>query len=144
MIGLNHAGTGIIIALTVKRPELAIPLAFVSHFVLDMIPHSRVAHNKTIMAPYLVVEALGATILTVVCMVAFPASAPLIMACAFAAYLPDLLWPFYYGYGVNLAQTQGFKQFFAFHKSIQWSETYRGWLVELLYWCIVIAFLVTY
>ncbi len=144
MIGLNHAGTGIIIALTVRRPELAIPLALVSHFILDMLPHSRVAHRASVMAPYLITEAIGATVLTVVCMMAFPSSAILIFACAIAAYAPDFLWPFRYGYGINLARVRGFEHFFRFHKAIQWSETYRGWLVEVLYFCIVIIFLTHY
>ncbi len=39
MTGTNHALTGAVIALAVKKPELAIPLAFLSHFVLDAIPH---------------------------------------------------------------------------------------------------------
>lgn len=39
MTAANHALTGVAIALAVKRPELAIPLAFLSHFLLDMIPH---------------------------------------------------------------------------------------------------------
>jgi hypothetical protein len=39
MTATNHALTGVAIAIAVKRPELAIPLAFLSHFLLDMIPH---------------------------------------------------------------------------------------------------------
>jgi hypothetical protein len=39
MTATNHALTGAVIAMWVKRPELAIPLAFLSHFVLDAIPH---------------------------------------------------------------------------------------------------------
>lgn len=39
MTATNHALTGIVIALAVKKPELAIPLAFLSHFALDAIPH---------------------------------------------------------------------------------------------------------
>lgn len=39
MTATNHALTGAVIALAIKRPELAIPLAFLSHFALDAIPH---------------------------------------------------------------------------------------------------------
>jgi hypothetical protein len=39
MTATNHAVTGVAIALAVKQPALAIPLAFLSHFLLDMIPH---------------------------------------------------------------------------------------------------------
>ena len=142
MIGLNHAGTGIIIALTVRRPEIALPLAFLSHFVLDMIPHSVVAPKRKYMVPYLIAEAIGATILTIVCMVAFPELWFLIGLCAVLSYLPDFLWPLYYR--THLGSQPFFRQFFAFHKKIQWSETYRGWLVDILYFSVVIIFLTTY
>lgn len=39
MTATNHALTGAIIGLTVGNPLAAIPAAFVSHFVLDSIPH---------------------------------------------------------------------------------------------------------
>lgn len=39
MTATNHALTGALIALAIKKPEFAIPLAFMSHFVVDMIPH---------------------------------------------------------------------------------------------------------
>lgn len=39
MTSTNHALTGAVIALAVKQPALAIPLAFGSHFIVDMIPH---------------------------------------------------------------------------------------------------------
>lgn len=34
-----HSLTGAAIAMAVKRPELAIPAAFLSHFILDAVPH---------------------------------------------------------------------------------------------------------
>jgi hypothetical protein len=142
MIGLNHAGTGIVIALTVRRPEIALPLAFVSHFILDIIPHSLVAHKRQYMIPYLIAEALGAVILTLTCMVLFPELWLLIGACAVLAYLPDFLWPLYYK--TRLGSTVGFREFFAFHKKIQWSESYRGWLVDALYFSVIVIFLATY
>ncbi len=39
MIMMNHLLTGAVIALTIKQPELMIPLAYASHFVLDSVPH---------------------------------------------------------------------------------------------------------
>ncbi|MBX4190997.1 hypothetical protein KW794_02825 [Candidatus Saccharibacteria bacterium] len=39
MTATNHALTGAALAMLIKRPELAIPAAFLSHFVLDAIPH---------------------------------------------------------------------------------------------------------
>lgn len=142
MTGLNHAATGITIALLVKRPEIALPLAFVSHFVLDMMPHSKVALSKKAMTPYLIAEAIACTLLTVTCMMLFPEYWLLIGACAVLAFSPDFLWPFYYK--GQLRHVRFFKQFYAFHKKIQWSETYRGWLVEVLYFSVMATFIFTY
>lgn len=142
MIGLNHATTGIVIAIVVRRPEFALPLAFISHFVLDTIPHSLVAPKRRYMVPYLVAEAIGATIITLVCMAAFPDIWFLVGLCAVLAYSPDFLWPFYYK--TDLGKKPFFREFYAFHKKIQWSESYRGWLVEVLYFSVLLIFLTTY
>ncbi len=39
MTASNHAIAGAVIALTVRQPILVVPLAFLSHFVLDTLPH---------------------------------------------------------------------------------------------------------
>ena len=142
MTGLNHAATGITIALIFKRPEIALPLALLSHFVLDMVPHSYVAQRKNVLVPYFALEAVVIVIIVTLCMKAFPEYALLLGASAAAACAPDLLWPFYYK--TNTRYKPFFKQFFAFHNNIQWSETYRGWLVEVLYFSVLVIFLTTY
>lgn len=45
MIGFNHALTGALIAKILPLP-LAIPLAFISHFVLDSLPHYGIPNRK--------------------------------------------------------------------------------------------------
>ena len=45
MIGFNHALTGGLLALTLPAP-IALPLAFVSHFVLDMLPHYGIKNSE--------------------------------------------------------------------------------------------------
>ena len=45
MIGFNHGLTGGLIAAYVPLP-LALPLALASHFLLDMLPHYGIPHNK--------------------------------------------------------------------------------------------------
>lgn len=143
MTGLNHATTGIVIALIFKRPETAIPLAFLSHFLLDMVPHSFVpVERKKLFTGYLFLEALIMTVITIVSMIVFSDMWLLIGVCAVVAFLPDFFWPFYYN--GKLRYVRFFKSFYAFHKWIQWSETYRGWLVEALYFSVLTIFLVTY
>lgn len=142
MTGLNHAATGIAIALVVQRPEFALPLAFLSHFVLDSIPHSTVSHeNKRVFRAYLALEAVAMIALTAICMLVFPQLALLIGACAFLAFLPDVFWPFHYN-GM-LRDKPLFKKFYTFHQHIQWSETHRGWAVEALYLLVLVTFFTT-
>ncbi len=45
MIGFNHANTGALIAHALPLP-LALPVSFVSHFVLDSLPHYGIPHRK--------------------------------------------------------------------------------------------------
>ena len=143
MTGLNHATTGIVIALVFKRPELAIPLSLLSHFLLDMIPHSFVPlKRKKLSTSYLFIETVLMLTITVVCMVAFNDMWLLIGTCAVVAFLPDFFWPFYYN--EKLRHVPGFRSFYIFHKRIQWSETYRGWLVEALYFSVLVIFLATH
>lgn len=39
MTATNHAALGAVIALTVKEPILVLPLAVISHYALDALPH---------------------------------------------------------------------------------------------------------
>lgn len=39
MLETPHAALGMAIAVTIPNPLISIPLAFASHFVLDMVPH---------------------------------------------------------------------------------------------------------
>lgn len=39
MTATNHYLTGVLIASTINKPLVALPLAFASHFVLDCLPH---------------------------------------------------------------------------------------------------------
>jgi hypothetical protein len=143
MTGLNHAATGIAIALTIRKPEFALPLAFLSHFVLDSIPHSVVSlEKKNLFKLYIIGEALAMVTLTTLCMFAFSDQWLLIGACALLAFLPDMFWPFFYN-GM-LRDKPFFKKFFAFHQGIQWSETDRGWLVEALYLSVLVVYFVQY
>jgi hypothetical protein len=143
MTGLNHAATGIAIALIVKKPEFALPLAFLSHFILDSIPHSIVSlGKKNVFKLYIIGEALAMVVLTTICMVIFVDQWLLIGMCALLAFLPDMFWPFFYN-GM-LRDKPFFKNFFAFHQGIQWSETGRGWIVEVLYLSVLVIFFVQY
>lgn len=131
MTGLNHALTGTAIALAVQQPLLAAPLAFLSHFLLDVTPHFggtpvyEFGHKRF---PYIIAADGAATVAAValVCILA-PASVALIVLCALCAMLPDVLLFAYY--------TQGKPNtwFHRIHLGMQWFERPPGLLVEAAY-----------
>lgn len=130
MTGLNHVLTGSAIALAVRDPLLAAPLALLSHFALDAIPHFDHDHYRygskyfaRIMATDAVLS-IGAVLLI---MLSVPALAGTIALAAVCAILPDFFWLYYYRN--NRPQWW----FFRFHTKIQWFERAPGALVEISY-----------
>lgn len=132
MTGLNHVLTGSAIALAAKQPLLAAPLAFLSHFLLDVTPHfggtpmyefGKHRAFAFIMAADAAVSMAAAM---AICAVA-PDLANVVLLCALCAILPDILLFAYY--------TQGRPNtwFHRFHLGIQWFERPPGLLVEASY-----------
>jgi hypothetical protein len=46
MIGINHYLVGVGTAVVLKNPLLAVPVAFASHFALDVLPHFGIAEDE--------------------------------------------------------------------------------------------------
>lgn len=137
MTATNHALSGALIGLAITQPILAIPLAFVSHFVLDAIPHFGLdelgGHLKArrYFHKILLVDAL---LLSVVFLILLAAGAPLLVfVCAIAAGSPDLIWAYQYVYKGKFGKLPESKKnrFDKFHSDIQKSQTQKGLFVEL-------------
>lgn len=130
MTGLNHVLTGTAIALAVQQPLVAAPLAFLSHFVLDVIPHFDHPHYRY-GSRYFAIIMTSDGILSVAAVIAImlitPAMAGVIAVGALCAILPDFTWLYYYRH--NRPQWW----FFKFHSKIQWFERPPGALVEASY-----------
>ncbi len=102
MLSTPHIVTGIAIATKTTNPILAIPLAFMSHFILDMVPHWN-PHLNTEMRTYGKITTRSKTIIIIdtvvgtgiVLAAALTAKSPdaalLSFACASAAILPDAM-----------------------------------------------------
>lgn len=100
MTAPNHALTGAIIGLSIANPVLALPLAFLSHFVCDAIPHydppepdvAKLYRSKRFMYEFLIGG--GALCLLVVLLLALARPQHWLSAavCAFLATSPDLFW----------------------------------------------------
>jgi hypothetical protein len=146
MTATNHALTGAVIALAVKQPVLAIPLAFLSHFAADVIPHFDIRPTRPkLVAPIAAVDSILALSLAIliVFFLKNDVSWWVIMACMFAAVSPDLVWGWRYFrlLDVNAVFTKPWSWLSRTHYNIQWSETPQGGVVELL-WFISMGFLV--
>ncbi len=140
----NHILAGTLIALTVKTPLLVLPLAFMSHFLLDALPHygyegsgysEAFRHKLTY-----VMEALGAIgILLLAASGALGWS--LVLLAAFFAVLPDFEWLYRY----FLFERKGLeppKTFLTdFHRKIQWCERSWGIIPEVIFFVLGYALL---
>lgn len=95
MTAINHAMTGALIGLVSGHPAVALPAAFLSHFVCDAIPHYGNEHVKIWgrgFKTYLVTDASLCVLLVAVLFAVHPAHWQLASVCAFLATSPDLLW----------------------------------------------------
>jgi hypothetical protein len=98
MTGFNHGMTGAVIALAVKKPELALPLAFISHYVTDLIPHFGFEQKKVLgraFNRFLAADFLLAVVSMIILALLFPAHILLIWSCMILAAAPDIIWWFY-------------------------------------------------
>ena len=135
MTTANHAITGAFIATVIKQPLLAIPLAFLSHFVCDALPHFQYefVFGKKRMFYYLIGDGLVALLAAAFLLSQHVAHPVLLAVCGFAAMSPDFMW-LHYGvkHGTHdLRSTHG--PIARFHDKIQWSATVWGIVPEVIW-----------
>lgn len=138
MTATNHGLSGALIGLAITQPAVALPLAFVSHFVLDAVPHFgdlrfyESDKKRKLFHLYLFIDA---TLLAILISFLFISNAGwLPLACLFMAGCPDFVHAYQYLFNKNFHERgSGPKKhwFMKFHKSIQWSETQKGLVVEI-------------
>lgn len=124
--------TGTVLALAVKEPMLVLPLAYLSHFLLDALPHyghdgygEAFRHKET-----LIMELLGLIGIAVL-LSAGVYGWNLALLAAAVAVSPDFEWPIRY----FLFERKGKAPFKTpltwIHKKIQWCERNWGIFVEV-------------
>ena len=140
MTATNHALTGAVIGLSISNPLVAIPIAFLSHFVLDAIPHygpREVNIGNDSFRHYLMADVSLCVLLVAILIFTHPAGWALAPGCAFVATSPDLMWL------NDFLRAQGGRQSVSrkarcwlvrFHVFIQWFERPIGGAVEVA-WC---------
>jgi hypothetical protein len=137
MTATNHAITGALIGLIVGQPLIALPAAFLSHFVCDAIPHYGNAKVPLWSASFkrmLVVDASLCVVLVAVLVDRHPLHWLLAAVCAFLATSPDLYWIRRFKYGIHhkrVLATNSKLDHFLGSDGIQWFQRPIGAVVEL-------------
>lgn len=134
MTATTHALTGALIATLVRRPAYAIPLAFISHFICDALPHFglRMHFGSPAMYVWLVLDGIALVSIALFLARKKVKRQKLLAISAFAAMIPDLAW-FYYGVRYTLSDTADMDILSRFHSHIQWAESPIGITVDLLW-----------
>lgn len=147
MTATNHALAGAALGLVVQQPLLALPLAFLSHFVLDALPHYGPGKNdigSSVFRWRLVADAALCVLLVLLLAVFHPTGWLVAAVCAFVATSPDLMWL------RNFRREQAGKEgpkiseraiVVRFHAFIQWFERPIGAFVEVAWFASGIAVL---
>lgn len=142
MTGLNHTLTGAVIAVWVKDPGLAIPLSFISHFILDALPHFGVHYDDIFERNrdrYFKMVTRTDFFFTLGLVIVMPALLHTVvdwkvtLACMLAAIAPDFIWMYRFWYEVRHGRVLPRSRFSRFHKAIQRYERVWGIWVELGY-----------
>lgn len=138
MMMINHMVTGAVIAFTVKEPLLALPLAVLSHFVLDSIPHfgdnDQCASKEGYFPRFKKVVLITDAAFTVIFMSWLVVSGyTLAIACAVAAASPDFVWI----YREIVLKIRGSLKprnvISKFHETVQWYEKRWAIVIDVAY-----------
>ena len=137
------------IALAVKQPVLAVPLAFASHFVLDAIPHFGIHEDDHVKrnSHWLFRTVISIdTVLAVAMIITIPLLANetvgwwIILLGMLAGIAPDTIWIYRFIRLMRNKLVRPYGRVAKFHQNIQWSEQPWGLNIEVVW---VIASLVT-
>lgn len=132
MTATNHVIAGALIATAVHNPWAALPLAFLSHFVMDMLPHFGLGPKVVLGSPrYLWILFTDLAIAAVILIALLFNGEFLLVACAVAAASPDAIWGYYFYYEFVVKEPKIKNRFAEFLIKIQWAEFPGGMLVEI-------------
>jgi len=131
MTATNHALSGALIGAFVPLP-LAIPLAFISHFVLDAIPHYGIPlkkRNNTFVYRLIVYgDTLVALSIAATALLLHKWNMEIV---GWIAYSPDALWVLHYFMQDQNLHIQTKNKFMEFHRYIQRWERPWGIAIDL-------------
>lgn len=141
MTATNHMLAGALVAVAVKQPLLAVPLAFASHFVLDSLPHFGYPNHMGFgeaLKKRLTIVMLGYDVLALILLILLFADkvSLLIVSCAFTAITPDLVWLYRYFFFERKGLPSPRGPITKFHQWVQWGERPWGIAVEVIFFSV--------
>ncbi len=149
MTATNHALTGALIGFSISDPWVALPLAFLSHFILDVIPHYGSNQNSnnwiktTKFKIILTIDICCCLVLGSLLLIFRPKGFVLALICAIIATSPDLIHIRKFIL-LNKHKTIKLNVIERFSAVIQWYERPSGAFVELIYGLTIIVLLKNY
>ena len=150
MTATNHALTGALIGLTIANPLIALPLAFVSHFMLDATPHYDLPGDEPTRLQahrfryHLAVDTSLCVLLVVALAWTQPKHWLVAAVAAFLATSPNLFWLPKFLRIQRTGKVLPTKNWFLrFHSWIQWKTGPKLWWVEAAWYGIFGGFLIT-
>jgi hypothetical protein len=143
MTATNHMLTGAVIAATVRQPLLVVPLAFLSHFVLDVFPHFGVEESdtaarnnhplfKTVLSLDLIILSLALIIIPITL---HGQDLPwwVLLLGMLAAWVPDIVWIDHLYRDMKGHVRKPPHRLTRFHQKIQWFERPPGIITEVIW-----------
>ena len=137
MNSLNHVATGAVLALAIDKPLIVLPLALVSHFVLDVIPHFGYAGEEGYAEAFrhklsyvsLLIDIVGIVILITL----LGSGNWFAIIAGIVALSPDIMWLYRYFLFKRRGKSPPNWWIARFHLRIQWCEREWGLLIEIVY-----------
>ena len=135
MIGTNHFLVGVGIATVLKNPLLAVPVAFASHYVVDMLPHfglkMGIPNRGKILARSAYIDVPLVLLVFILTLINYPG---LYVVAGLAAMSPDFAWVYRFTVQEKFGKLdpQPENRFNSWHVSIQKLEFAWGWTIELV------------
>ncbi len=145
MTGFSHSTTGVVIALAVHNPALALPLALLSHFVLDAFPHygdKDVDGTNKAFQRFILIDAVFGFAVATVMFALMPEHRLLIALCAAMATVPDLMWLPNHIRQIKNQPSKPHNLLMRWHSDIQFEHPVWGIAAEVVWMVGMLAFLV--
>jgi len=133
MTATNHSITAANIALITKTWWI-LPIAFLSHFVLDGLPHFGVKNGTHNDKKFLAVYGTDFVLLCVLWLSVLLFGGHyryLLFAAMTAAAIPDIVWIYRLYLEFKKKPLPKKNSLTRFHSAIQWGERTWGWMIEL-------------